>query len=434
VDRAHFNGALDTEAAERLVRSLVEVPLPAVVPWERGLGGWVQKTLLPELAASVGSSGDPDQVVLRAMAGASALRASGSAFDWEGLWYRAQPERAELRRLEEVRKRQAGRRLADALASCREPAEKERRTCAHLVGEALKSMVYAVHLGDPNGPALRGEDPARRHSFESDPWALPIERAGPGIPWHVQGSLLGLETALARLALRPIDADALPERVPVIDAVQRRGLALGAGLANGVELRDPDAEALAAAVEAGQRRVQSLKAGDPGLEAVARDAGLDPWRARALEWLLAHDPKQLASFFSLGELAFLGRPEGGRWDGWGAPDPVVAGLKLRLRAPRPLDDSSGRQPERALVEVFVDLGVRAALHLTKRGLPASLAPALVATLMPDLFVEARPVAPDDRLALDAWVRDQPQGRLDDAVASLVGRGPLQPAPAPGRTQ
>jgi hypothetical protein len=368
------------------------------------------------------------------MAGAATLRPSGSAFDWEGLWYRAQPERAELRRLEEVRKRQAGRRLADALASCREPAEKERRTCAHLVGEALKSMVYAVHLGDPNGPALRGEDPARRHSFESDPWALPIERAGPGIPWHVQGSLLGLETALARLALRPIDADALPERVPVIDAVQRRGLALGAGLANGVELRDPDAEALAAAVEAGQRRVQSLKAGDPGLEAVARDAGLDPWRARALEWLLAHDPKQLASFFSLGELAFLGRPEGGRWDGWGAPDPVVAGLKLRLRAPRPLDDSSGRQPERALVEVFVDLGVRAALHLTKRGLPASLAPALVATLMPDLFVEARPVAPDDRLALDAWVRDQPQGRLDDAVASLVGRGPLQPAPAPGRTQ
>ena len=158
------------------------------------------------------------------------------------------------------------------------------------------------------------------------------------------------------------------------------------------------------------------------------------WRARALEWLLVHDAKQLPGFFSLGELAFLGRPEGGRWDGWGAPDPVVAGLKLRLRAPRPLDDSSGRQPERALVEGFVDLGVRAAVHLAKRGLPASLAPALVATLMPDLFLEARPVAPDDRLALDAWVRDQPEGRLDDAVASLVGRGPLQPAPGPGRTR
>jgi hypothetical protein len=107
-------------------------------------------------------------------------------------------------------------------------------------------------------------------------------------------------------------------------------------------------------------------------------------------------------------------------------------LKLRLEPPRPLDDSAGRPPERALAEVFVDLGVRVALHLSERGLPASLAPSLVATLMPDLFFEARPVAPDDRLALDAWVREQPAERLDDAVASLVGRGPLQAAPEPGK--
>jgi hypothetical protein len=51
-----------------------------------------------------------------------------------------------------------------------------------------------------------------------------------------------------------------------------------------------------------------------------------------------------------------------------------------------------------------------------------------------MFVEARPVAPDDRLALDAWVREQPADRLDDAVAALVKRGPLQPAPAPGKTE
>jgi len=257
---------------------------------------------------------------------------------------------------------------------------------------------------------------------------------GPGIPWHVQGSLLGLETALARLALHPLDADALPDRVPVIDAVQRRGLALGAGLASSAELGDSDRDALAAAVGSGRRRAQALRAAGPELDAVARDAGLDPWRARALEWVLAHDREAIGSFFSLGELAYLGEPAGGRWDGWGAPDPVVAGLKLRLPPPRPLDDSSGRQPERALAEVFVDLGVRVAVHLAERGLPASLAPTLIATLLPEMFVEARPVAPDDRLALDAWVREQPADRLDDAVAALVKRGPLQPAPAPGKTE
>jgi hypothetical protein len=55
----------------------------------------------------------------------------------------------------------------------------------------------------------------------------------------------------------------------------------------------------------------------------------------------------------------------------------------------------------------------------------------VATLLPDLFAEARPVAPDDRLGLDAWVRALGRERLDDSVASLVGRGPLQPAALPG---
>ena len=39
-----------------------------------------------------------------------------------------------------------------------------------------------------------------------------------------------------------------------------------------------------------------------------------------------------------------------------------------------------------------------------------------------------PLGSDDRLGLDAWVRAQGRERLDDAVASLVGRGPLQPAP------
>ena len=435
IDRARFGGALDTAAAEGLVRSLVQVPLPNVVPWERGLGGWVAQTLVPTLARAVGAdAADPDQVLLRAIAGVSLERPASPVFDWEGLWYRAQPERSELRRLEGVRRRQARQSLREVLRDCQDPSEKERHTCAWTVGEVLTSFVYAAHLGEPDGAALRGEDPSRRHAFLPDPWALPSEVSGPGAPWHVQGSLLGLETALARLSLHRLDADAMPDRAPAIDAPQRRRLSIFAGLASAIEMRDADQNALAAAVTAGRRRAQALEPGSPDLAAVARDAGLDPWRARGLEWLLEHDAEALASFFSLGELAYLGEPAGGRWDGWGAADPIVAGLRLRLTLPRPLDESSGRRPEPALAEGFVGLGVRAAVHLAQRGLPASLTPALVSRLLPDLFIEARPVAPDDRLALDAWARDQPAERLDDAVAALVGRGPLQPAPAPGRTR
>lgn len=435
VERARISGTLDLEAAEGLVQSLLQVPLPGAVPWERGLGGWVQHTLVPALGAAVGGdAAAPDDVVLRAMAGVTRSRVPGSAFDWEGLRYRAQPERAELRRLEAVRRRQGERRLADALRECREPAQGERHGCAGAIGEALVSLAYAAHLGEPDGPALRGEGPSRRHAFLPDPWALPSEVSGPGVAWHVQGSLLGLETALARLSFHRLEPDKIPEHAPLIDAVQRRRLAVTAGLVSPFEAQDADQRTLAAAVAAGRRRVQALTPESPERQAVARDAGLDPWRARALEWLLVHDREPLAAFFSLGELAYLGEPAGGRWDAWGAPDPTLAGLRLRQPGPRPLDDSSGRRPEPALAESFVDLGVRIAVHLSERGLPASLAPALLATLLPDLFLEARPVAPDDRLALDAWTRDQPAERLDDAVASLVGRGPLQPAEAPGRTR
>ena len=139
------------------------------------------------------------------------------------------------------------------------------------------------------------------------------------MPWHVQGSLLGLETALAQLSLQRLDADALPDRVPVIDAEQRQRLAMSVGLSNPRELRDADGDALAAAVAAGRRRVAALRPGAADVEAVASDASLDPWRARALEWLLVHESEALGGFFSLGELAYLGEPSGGRWDGWGAP-------------------------------------------------------------------------------------------------------------------
>lgn len=432
IDRARFTRALDVATAERLLRSLLEVPLSAAVPWERGLGGWLEATLLPELTRALGGGSlDADATVVRALAGATALSASsGALFDWEGLWYRAQPARAELQRLEGVRRRQGGASLGEALRGCRRPAEKGREACATAVAHALTSLVYAAHLGEPDGPALAGEDPARRHAFFPEPWALPEEVSGPGVPWHVQGSLLGLEMPLARLGLHRLAGDALPDRAPVIDAPQRRRLAVRAGLANPAECGDAERDALAGAVAAGRRRAEALRAGGEDVAAAARDAGLDPWRARALEWLLAHEPAARGSFFSLGELLYLGAPGGGPWDAWGAADTTLAGLRLRLPSPRPLDESSGRRPEPALAEGFLDLGLRVAVHLSERGLPASLAPALGATLLPDLFVEARPVGSDDRLALDAWVRGQKAVRLDDAVASLAGRGPLQPASAP----
>ena len=112
----------------------------------------------------VATLADADETVLRAMAGIAADRLAGSSFDWEGLWYRAQPERAELRRLEGVRRRQGGQSLGRRCGTAARRPKSSVTLCAGAVGEALTSLVYAVHLGEPDGPALRGEDPARRHA------------------------------------------------------------------------------------------------------------------------------------------------------------------------------------------------------------------------------------------------------------------------------
>lgn len=436
VDRARASGGIDGAAAERLVRSLLAPSPPGSgAPGPSGLAGWIDDTLLPELRrAGRPGARDAEATLVDAMAGLAAEPRAVPAFEWEGQWYRAQPERAEARRLERVRRRQAGRRLDDALAVCRAPGGASGPACAGALGEVLTSLVYAAHLGDPDGPALRGGDPARRHDFLPDPWALPREVVGPGVPWHAQGSLLGLELALARLSLHPLDPDRIPERAPALDAVERRQLAVDAVLASPLAASDAARDSLARAVADGRRRAQALAPSSPDLPAVARDAGLDPWRARGLEWLLEHEPLALHGFFSLAELAYLGAPEGGSWDAWGAPDPLLLGLELRLARPRPLDESAGRRPDLAGAESFADLGVKVALHLSERGLPASLTPGLVSRLLPDLFAEARPIAADDRLALEAWVRGVTRERLDDAVASLVGAGALQPAAAPGRAQ
>ncbi len=434
VDRARFARTLDLPAAERLVRSLVAATERS--PGQaRAVAAWLEGTLLPEVGRAVYGAqppGEPETTLLRAMAGDRAEGKEALApFDWEGLWYRADAGRGELVRLERVRARQGNVPLAVALDACRAPAGKGRDRCAAALGPALTSLVYAAHVGDPEGPALAGEDPSLRHDFGAAPWALPEEVIGSGTPWHVHGSLLGLEQALARLSLHRLAGQELPDAPPVLDFRDRKELAAAAAVFNPRDLAEADRDALAAAVGEGRRRAAALRAGSPEIEAVGRDAGLDPWRVRALEWLLEHEPAAAGTFFSLGELLHLGAPRGERWDVWGVADDLASGLRPRLPRAIPLDEASGRTPGPAVAEGFCDLGLRVAVHLAERRLPASLAPALVGTLLTGLFEEARPVAPDDRLGLDAWVREQKAERFDDAVASLAGRGILRPASAPG---
>ena len=89
----------------------------------------------------------------------------------------------------------------------------------HAVLTNLVSLLYAAHLGDPDGQALQAGDVARRHTLtavtggiaarHSDAWMLPREQFS-AKGWRVAGSLLGLETALGRLAVRRLDSSTMP--------------------------------------------------------------------------------------------------------------------------------------------------------------------------------------------------------------------------------
>jgi hypothetical protein len=497
LERSRFSRALDPVTAEGLARSLFDVSVAPFDAYDGRLALWLDRTLTPALARVVYGHlppGDADAVVLRAMAGAPVEGGSRSApFEWEGMWYRADPGQAELARLERVRARQGGPTLAAVLGLCRGavavrgeggmtadedvlgPLEESARllspvrdagdgttidavslvseatrrirregrlaagearrlveACDSLTGAALVSLAYAAHLGDPAGAALAGEDVARRHQFGSDPWALPEERAGPGLPWHVDGSLLGLDVALAGLSLHRLRGDELPDRPPVLDAHDRRALAPQVSLLNPRDLTDEGRDAIAVAIQSGRLKVERLVGNGGDLETIARRAGLEAWRTQALRWLLEHDPSSLEGFFSLAELFHLGWTGGGGPEGWGTVDVLVAGLAPRIPPARPVDDTQGRNPPELLTAGFSDLLLRVAVHLAERRVPASVAPALMAGLMTDLLAEARPVAPDDRLGLEAWVRELERERLDDAVAALAGNGPLRPAPSPGQ--
>ena len=430
VEHARLAEALDLEEGERLSRSL----FAAAPGGPRAIAGWIDGELRPALARAVadppGSAADAEAVVLRGVLGDGARR-SGEApvVEWEGLRYKVDVARAEVRRAERVRERQAGPGLDAALAACRGAAPEREDPCPGALGTALVSLVYALHLGDADGPALAGGDPSRHHELSSEPWALPEEVFAPGVSWRVRGSLVGLERALSGVAVRSRASDALPDHPPVLTAAHVRALAPLAVLAGPRDLGERGLQAVVDAVAAGRRRAADLAPGSSDVEAAGRDAGLEPWRVRALDWMLREEPPARESFFSLGELLLLGAP-GASLDeaaAWGSSDPLTAGLRLRLPGPRPLDELAGRPPEAAMAERFVDLPLRVALHLRERGLPASLGPAVVGRLLPDLFAEAQPLAPDDRFGLDAWVRGLGAERLDDAVASLVGSGPLQPA-------
>jgi hypothetical protein len=302
------------------------------------------------------------------------------------------------------------------------------------LGEALVTLVYAVHLGDPDGPALLGANVALRHDFgfarrDSDfrirqPWAIPRQDFQPGVPWHVVGSLVGLDIALAPLNLRRLSMDGLdtPPRLP---SIERDGFAVNVALLNARRLTDADRDRLVDALRRGENRLQQLRA-DPGsLDRLADEISLDGWRRRSLRWVLQNEPDSIENQLSLAELVALGGDQLAL-DGWGANALLSFGCACtHFPEPRLWRVLAGRVQAAMMAAASVEMNLELARRLSVMRLPASLLPSILQTAMQSFVDTVAPTDPNDMWSLVRYARGlQPTSVADYIAAAATLDGPL----------
>jgi hypothetical protein len=426
LERMRHSRTLDIGAADKLIRSWSEAALrdEKVVA---SIARWMVATLIPSLPTLVlpdawtGKTAY-ESTLLQALAGPVAR--TTPLVEWEGLRYVVDPAAAEHDRLKAMRALLPGAGIDAALVSER-PRE---------LAEALMTLVYATALGDPDGPASLSPDVVGRHQFgltattiirEELPWAPPEERQGQGA-WHVQGSLLGLDLALSRLALRRIADQQMPQAPTIslndVATLTRTVVALVPS-----DLIDSERDELAAAIARGRERVRAARdAAD--LMALARESGMPESARQLLPWVASRQREAVGGMFALRDFFWLGRPriERDQLDRWGvAADGLDGRHMLAMPGPSPWEDYAGRSETGQLTTQVPDLTLRLVEETARLRLPAQLIPALLAFAMEDYWHDVRARFADDWPRLVREAAAIAPDRVQDYVAALAGAGPLR---------
>jgi hypothetical protein len=307
------------------------------------------------------------------------------------------------------------------------------------LGHALLSLTYAAAIGDPDGPALLAGNVALRHDFgfsrhiASDahpraPWAMPRQEFQPGIPWHVTGSLLGLDVALAPLSLHRLAVDRFGV-APSLSSIEREAFPAGVTLLDPRRMKDSDAAAIAAAIDRGRARVDQLSSSSGTLERIADDLVLDGYRRRALAWTVANERSAVRHQFSLSELLYLGG--GARdvdLDAWGPPAIHGTGCACTwFPPPNAWRVLAGRFQLPMMAATMGDLTLAVALKLHARSLPVALVRPVLAMVMQDFFDDQSAAYGGDWHTLSQQAQDAGGQNIEDYVSAAAAvNGPLVP--------
>ena len=344
----------------------------------------------------------------------------------------APPVRATLK---EIVTALAAVREARHLSRVPELAQRLKKVVDVLTGDVLLSLVYALHIGDPDSPLWLQGDVAYRHDFGLlnrdglDPallsWWFPVEQLG--TTWHVRGSLLGLDLALARLRLPRVAAGGPPVE-PVMAPEDHRVFIESVGLFAPAHDGDEAMHAIGDAIREGRAQVIAAARDLQTLERLAATAHLGEWRRYyVLPWLVANEPDEVIHSFSLTELYWIGissrasLPAG--TDGWGTSVFSIADcVCLRVPSPQSWEDLSGRIG--AVPTSLSDATFRLAELMSDLKLPAALARHLLPVLMRDFLDRVQMVYSDDWTAVARYWATVDRDRVEDAMAQLTVDGPL----------
>jgi hypothetical protein len=430
LERARIARAVDTATAERMILALADVT-DAPTRVALAITQWMVASLLDVLPPLI----QPDQFtgatayesrLLQALAGAPAERKP--ELTWEGLDYRLDYFSSEHARIKRIREQLASPGLDAALAAGNETQ----------IAEALLVLIYAPALGDPEGPALLGGDIASRHSLGIEgaagarrdllAWSVPREQVGDGSPWHIEGSLLGLDIALARLSLRRLADNEMPV-APTINLNDLLTLARTVRVMNPDDLTDADRNQIVASIARGRARVAAASSNLAATLVLAEEAGMSASIRQTLPWTMTRTPELVPALFGLRDFLWLGKPElpRERLDRWGI---YVEALNNRLTTamppPEPWENLAGRADGGLIATQVPDLTLRLAEETARLQLPAQLIPGLLAYATQDFWHDVDARFPDDWPAMTRQALALSPSRVEDYVAALAGDGPLRP--------
>ena len=413
VDRMAQTRAIDVAGASQLLRALA-----ASVPQERrvpsAVARWIRDSLLAGITA------DFDGALITRLAGADS--GAKRTVEWEGLSYTVSYAAAERDRLRRIFAIIGSPGIAAAIASGREAD----------VARALTTVAYGIALGVPDGPVVLAPDIAARHQFRLDSrveawaWLPATEVQAAGEPWHVQGSLIGLDLALARLAMRHLSDEQLPS-APTLTTNDYATLARTATSMVPAALLDSDRDAIVAAIARGRARLTSAGHDLATIVALAREARLSSSAIELLPWMLRHTPEAAIHLFSLRDLMWLGKPDAtAGLDHWGMLAQAIDARWLpAMAASAPWEDVAGRSETGPMITQMPDLVLRLAEGTAQLKLPATLIPGMMRFAVQDIWFATQTRFADDWLAMIKEPRQISLPRMEDYVAALAGTGPLR---------